>query len=160
MGEVYPDRRRFHCSRCEKVTYICSHCDRGQTHCSGSCRDESRRESLRAAGARYQRTRRGRENHARRQQRYRDHQAARKEVTHQTCRSESTGSTVVACGIPSPIKPTVHSPTPRQQCDFCGHACEPYVRLDFLRCRRPTRGRQRGGRDDSRGGEGGDPAFV
>lgn len=35
MDELHPDRRRFHCCRCEKVTYICSHCDRGQVTARG-----------------------------------------------------------------------------------------------------------------------------
>lgn len=224
MDELYPDRRRFHCGRCGKVAYICSRCDRGQQYCSSTCRSEARRRDVGAAGARYQRTRRGRENHARRQQKYRDRQAARKKVTHHPCRSEATASTVVACGISSTTATTEHSPKVRQpgrhreltqlrlgeapdlgirgayhapasatrshrrestilpdprpiqggsaclseggsllasaetkqRCDFCGHGCKPYVRLDFLRCRRP----RRRSRDDPAGGEGGDPASA
>lgn len=160
MDENYPDRRRFHCCRCEKATYICSHCDRGQMYCSRRCRDEARRECVREAGARYQRTRRGREKHARRQQRYRDRQSSGEKVTHHPCRSEATASTVVACGIPSICATTQHAPTAQPRCDFCGHGCEPYVRLDFLRCRRPVARRRRGAADDSARGEGRDSASA
>ena len=158
MDELYPDRRRFHCCRCKKVTYICSHCDRGQMYCSKRCRDEARRDCLRDAGARYQRTRRGRENHARRQHRYRVRKSSGEKVTHHPCRTEAVPSTVVACCTPSMPKAIEHSPTVQSRCDFCGHGCEPYVRLDFLRCRRPLRGRRRGYVDDPAGGKGRDPA--
>jgi hypothetical protein len=157
MEELHLDRRRFHCCRCKKVVYICSHCDRGQMYCSERCRDEARRACVREAGARYQQTRRGREKHARRQQRYRDRQSDGEEVTHHPCRTEAVPSTLVTCGTPNMPKATQHSSTAQSRCDFCGHGCEPYVRLDFLRCRRPVRRRRREFADDSAGGEGRDP---
>ncbi len=157
MDVLFPDRRRFHCCRCKKVVYICSHCDRGQMYCSRGCRDEARRMCVREAGARYQQTRRGREKHARRQQRYRDRQSSGKKVTHHPCRTKAIPSTVVACGIPSMSKATEGFPKTQPRCDFCGRGCEPYVRLDFLRCRRPLSGRRRRFSDDPAGGEGRDP---
>jgi hypothetical protein len=78
-------------------------------------------------------------------------------VTHHPCRAEAVPSTVVACGTPSMTEATEDSPTAQSRCDFCGHGCEPYVRLDFLRCRRPLRGRRRRSADDFAGGEGRDP---
>jgi len=72
--------RLYNCARCHRQVTICSHCDRGNIYCGKSCADRARSTSLRAAGKRYQRTRRGRFNHAERQRRYRSRS---KKVTHQ-----------------------------------------------------------------------------
>lgn len=65
------DARLFVCARCRRQVLICSRCDRGQQYCAGSYRTLARRESLCAAGRRYQQSRRGRHCHAERQRRYR-----------------------------------------------------------------------------------------
>ena len=64
------DARLFLCARCRRQVLICSRCDRGQRYCGARCSGPARRESLRAAGRRYQQTRRGRHCHAERQRRY------------------------------------------------------------------------------------------
>jgi hypothetical protein len=64
--------RLYNCVRCHRQVTICSHCDRGNIYCGKSCADLARSTSLKAAGKRYQRTRRGRFNHAERQRAYRD----------------------------------------------------------------------------------------
>jgi len=74
--------RLFCCACCRKQVMLCRSCDRGHRYCDGDCRDVRRRESLRRAGRRYQQTPRGRANHAARQQRYLQRQAAK--MTHQT----------------------------------------------------------------------------
>lgn len=51
--------RLTQCNRCRRHIRSCSHCDRGQEHCSDTCRSEARRESLRHARAIYQRTPQG-----------------------------------------------------------------------------------------------------
>ena len=66
------DARLFLCARCRRQVLICSRCDRGQQYCGAGCSDLARRESLRAAGRRYQQSRRGRHCHAERQRRYPD----------------------------------------------------------------------------------------
>ena len=63
--------RLFLCACCKKQASVCSSCDRGQIYCSPECATRRRRESVRAAGCRYQRTPRGAERHAARQRRYR-----------------------------------------------------------------------------------------
>ena len=148
-----PDCRRFVCDLCGLVAYICSWCDRGHRYCSSRCRRRARRRSLRAAGRRYQQSRRGRFLHARRQAAYRRRrQASEKKVTHHSCRAPQGSASVSSCGttrheFPSP------SPSPQGAprrcsggrdgasqyllCCVCGHPCEPFVRPDFLRCRRP-----------------------
>lgn len=125
--------RLFHCARCHCQVVICSRCDRGQIYCSGECSQHARRESVRAAGRRYQRSRRGRLRHAERQCRYR---RRREKVTHQgsppvaldaSLRADTEGSVassqrVVQAGTPGPAL----------RCHFCARAGSTWVRLGFL----------------------------
>ncbi|CAE6876637.1 hypothetical protein R69746_08817 [Paraburkholderia aspalathi] len=66
------------CARCRAQVLICGPCDRGNRYCR-DCTKEARRVSVREAGRRYQRSRRGRFAHAARSRR---HRARRKIVTH------------------------------------------------------------------------------
>lgn len=61
----------FNCARCRCQVAICSHCDQGNIYCGKRCSQAARRQSLREASKRYQKTRRGRFAHAERQRRYR-----------------------------------------------------------------------------------------
>lgn len=144
-----PDCRRYVCDRCRRAVYICSWCDRGQRYCSGRCRRGARQRSLRAAGRRYQQTRRGRRLHARRQQAYRERQ--RKKVTHHGCRGAQESETVVACAreAVSQRRSAAVGPWRGREltCVGCGEACEAVVRHDFLRCRRPWRSARGSTRD-------------
>jgi DNA-binding MarR family transcriptional regulator len=63
--------RLFLCVRCQAQVLVCSHCDRGQIYCAQGCAQTARRDAQRAAGRRYQASRRGRVNHAARAGRYR-----------------------------------------------------------------------------------------
>jgi len=63
--------RLFNCARCGRQVAICRHCDRGNRYCHEGCAPAARQASRHAAGARYQRSRRGRFAHAQRQRRYR-----------------------------------------------------------------------------------------
>ena len=54
------DVRLFLCARGQRQVLICSRCDRGQRYCGAHCSGLARSESLRAAGCRYQQSRRGR----------------------------------------------------------------------------------------------------
>ena len=117
--------RLFHCARCRRQVVICRRCDRGNIYCGKRCSQPARRESLRAAGRRYQGSRAGRLKHAARQRRYR---FGREKVTHQG----------------SPALPA-HDLLRREsraafgrfeaiiRCQFCKRPCSPFVRLDFLR---------------------------
>ena len=51
-----PTYRLYQCQRCDVQVRICCHCDHGNIYCAGECAQIRRRESLRRAGARYQRT--------------------------------------------------------------------------------------------------------
>jgi hypothetical protein len=80
-----PTYRLYNCRRCGLQVRICSRCDHGNIYCAGECARIRRRESVRRAGARYQRGRRGAHRHAARQRTWRTRR--RREVTHQGCPS-------------------------------------------------------------------------
>ena len=73
--------RLYHCVACGQAVHICRACDRGNVYCAGTCAPMRRTESLRRAGARYQRSHRGATRHAARQSAWRTRQI--QEVTHQ-----------------------------------------------------------------------------
>jgi ferredoxin len=105
MGE--PVVRVYDCRRCGVCVRVCSGCDRGQAFCAAECAKLSRRESVRRAGARYQRSRRGAHRHAARQRRWR--QLHRSDpgvqiVTHQPCIDSIAARTVLA--VPERGEPT------------------------------------------------------
>jgi hypothetical protein len=60
---------------CQRVFWICSHCDRGQCYCSPGCRTEARRRQCRAANRRHQQSPEGRLDHRDRQRAYRQRHA-------------------------------------------------------------------------------------
>jgi hypothetical protein len=166
-----PDCRRIVCDLCRRVVYLCSWCDRGQRYCSENCSGEARQRSLRAAGRRYQRTRRGRRCHARRQAEYRlRRRSGSEKVTHQGCPVEKGSGRVRTCeptrSTLAPASAFSRSPLPAPfltaelLCFVCGAACEAFVREDFLRCRRGRGPSTRSPGNDFAGGVGRDPPFV
>ena len=56
---------------CGEMFFICLSCYRGQTYCSAECRQKARREQLRQANRRYQRSLEARLDHRDRQREYR-----------------------------------------------------------------------------------------
>jgi len=130
--------RLFNCARCRAQVLICSGCDRGNIYCGRTCSQQARRESLRAAGRRYQRSRRGRLLHAERQRRYRSRPH---KVTH-----HGSAPTTTDDSLP-PESRTVPCASPggasiREQgvrCHFCRHPCSEHLRLDFLHSPGPRR---------------------
>ena len=125
--------RLFNYARCHTQVVLCSGCDRGHRYCGSACADTSREESQRAAGQRYQASRRGRHCHAARQQRYRQRQ--REKVTHQ-------GSPAAAVDDSLPVEPNeplrqpVSIPARPDEsilCQRCARSCSPFVRLGWLR---------------------------
>ena len=130
--------RLYLCARCRGQVVICSHCDRGQRYCANGCARVARNESLRAAGRRYQRTRRGRHRHAERQRRYRQRQ--REKVTHQGSPVEGRYAALVARpqNPTSPQRSGVITALGTLLCHFCARVCSGFVRLGFRR-RRPWR---------------------
>ena len=115
--------RRYLCAACRTAVLICSHCDRGHRYCTPTCAEEARHEAVRAAGRRYQASRRGRRAHAQRQRRYR---ARTQKVTHQ-------GSPPVALPAQLTPEPTAPALLPPWHCWRCRRALPEGVRQDFLR---------------------------
>jgi hypothetical protein len=123
--------RLYHCGRCAVQVSICRRCDHGNLYCRGKCAQLARRESLRRAGARYQRTFRGACRHAARQRRYRERRA---KVTHHR---------FSGCAAPCSVSARAHesidvepegphelplrvSPT---RCTFCGTQLPAFARV-------------------------------
>jgi hypothetical protein len=129
------DARLFLCARCQRQVRICSHCDRGNQYCGPDCARAARGESLRSAGARYQRRRRGRFCHAARQRRYRARCRAREaKVTHQGSiaprrRASLAGKPFVRRD--APMTPAFESHS--GYCHFCGRPVSDFVRLGWRR---------------------------
>ena len=123
-----PPPRRFLCALCRCAVLICSHCDRGQRYCSAVCSHQARSCAQRAAGKRYQDSRKGRHAHAQRQGRWR---TRRQIVTHQGS-PPPCGAGVLPPGDETALNPDTSRPC---KCHFCGRSVSDFVRLDFLRCR-------------------------
>jgi hypothetical protein len=135
--------RLFLCARCQDQVVVCSHCDRGQIYCAQGCAQTARRDAQRAAGRRYQNSRRGRVNHAARAGRYR---ARQNNVTHQGSPPQRADDLVTASAVVMASKPPSASPCdvarrspPHRSgswcCHWCGCRCPPFVRREFLRRR-------------------------
>jgi hypothetical protein len=136
--------RLYLCARCRAQVMICRRCDRGQIHCSPPCAREARRDSIRAAGQRYQQSRPGRFCHARRQRAYRSRRAtiaspppeplpvSDHKVTHQGSGHGVSRDEVILARDRSCQR--VHRSVTRGfRCQFCGEPCSDFLRWRFLR---------------------------
>jgi hypothetical protein len=132
--------RLFVCVGCRSQALICSCCDRGQIYCANDCADRARHNAQRAAGRRYQNSRRGRLAHAVRARRYR---ARGKKVTHQGS-PLGAADDLLASGSQA-IAGDANAATERSSplashCNWCGRRCLALVRWEFLRRRVRRRG--------------------
>lgn len=133
-GEALGNARAFACARCGAAVLVCSRCDRGQRYCGRGCARPARRESVRAAGRRYQASRAGRFAHARRAQRYR--QRRREEiVTHHGSQDPHEAPTVTTTDPPAAQAAAAGDGVAPVQwhCHWCERACTPLLRRGFLR---------------------------
>ena len=127
--------RLYHCQRCGMQVCICAECDCGNLYCPGECAELARLESVRRAGARYQRTFRGARKHAERQRRYREQQ--KRSVTHHafsvvTTRCSVSRHPVIASessdvDFKEPPRHPIHLLQTR--CAFCGRVLPAFARL-------------------------------
>lgn len=132
-----PTYRLYNCQRCGVQVRICQRCDHGQIYCALECARISRRECLRRAGARYQRTRRGALCHAARQRMWRARQ--QQAVTHQGYPSGELCVSVSAHAISAQLSTdaqrveaatTRHASLSTQaRCAFCGAPLPAWTRL-------------------------------
>ena len=125
--------RLYNCARCHRQVTICSHCDRGNIYCGKSCADLARRASLKAAGKRYQHTRRGRFKHAERQRHYRSRS---KKVTHQGSPEPPTNDPLTTQSE-APVSVVVIEDE-AICCHFCGRLCSAFLRLEYLHRTAPS----------------------
>jgi len=129
--------RLYSCQRCRTQVVICSRCDRGQRYCGGACAQDARATSLKCAAKKHQTSRAGRFNNAARQRRFRQRQ--KQKVTHH-------GSLMFVLRDllkNKPDHPQINrKPMPIDNtlfCDYCGSACQPFLRQDFLQSRQSRR---------------------
>jgi hypothetical protein len=124
--------RLYNCARCGCQVIICSHCDRGNIYCSGDCSEQSRKEKLKEAQKRYEKTDKAKKAKAKRQQNYR--QRKKRKATHQ-------GSGVLLLydlllieleKLKNKIQKCHFTRCIRQYCHFCGSQCSDFLRVFFL----------------------------
>jgi hypothetical protein len=123
-GLAEPSYRLYNCRRCALQVRICRRCDHGNVYCAGECAQVCRRESLRRAAARYQRTRRGAAHHAARQRRYR---ARDEKVTHHGSPRHTGRCSVSEHAIPAVESIGGHGR--ERRCDFCAAALPQWTRM-------------------------------
>ena len=124
--------RLFHCVRCHTQVLICRRCDRGQTHCSSTCSKESRRESLRQAGRRYQQTRQGQMKRADRMRGYRARE--KQKVTHHGSPPGEVGALLPVDTLPPKVIRVVVTRMD-YRCHFCRQPCSDWLRRNFIKRR-------------------------
>jgi hypothetical protein len=136
QGDAQDSARAFACARCGVQVLVCSHCDRGQRYCGRECAWPARRESLREAGRRYQRSRAGRFAHARSARRYRQRQGQQQIVTHHG--SQALGEPVTVALDPIVTQEASAADADGDapavwQCHWCARACAPMA-IDAASC--------------------------
>lgn len=138
---MQPTGRLFMCARCRAQVFICRRCDRGNRYCAADCARAARRESLSAAGHRYQSSRRGRVAHAARARRYR---ARCKLVTHHSSPATAANDVLqsdpigAAAAVAATTCVVVAAPA-TSHCHCCGCPLPALVRTGFVRHRGPRR---------------------
>ena len=121
--------RLYNCARCAEQVRICRGCDRGNQYCAGACAGLRRRESLRRAGERYQRSYRGAYAHAARQRAWRERQT--QEVTHHGSLSSALWVTVASSSTQTTIEQGTHVDTASVEPRAQAHSgCEIAVTLE------------------------------
>lgn len=139
MQAALSSGRMLQCACCGQEVLVCVDCDRGQRYCSDECRQQARLASQRRAAKRYQSSRAGRCNHARRQQRLRARQRQRQQEQQLIPKnSDSSGPSQAACagdllGPRLDVKPQAASkPTPAWHCHWCARPVVSVVRRSWL----------------------------
>lgn len=131
--------RLFLCALCYEQTIICTHCDRGNIYCGFFCSFTARKSALREAGLRYQRSIKGRLNHALRQRRYMQRQRDFKnKMTHQGSR-ETTSDGLLPSVKNKAIKTGKEQIKGSITCCLCYAPVSPLFRSRFLRYGTPKK---------------------
>ncbi len=132
--------RFYSCVRCYCQVVLCSDCDHGNIYCGTGCAQQARRESLRAAGQRYQNTFNGRRHHAARQQRYRENH---KKVTHHGSISDRPASSSAPTNtVLNTEAVAINSTNHCRCCHRCKRPVSAFLRLAYLQQCSTTAGAQ------------------
>jgi hypothetical protein len=150
--------RLFLCVGCRIQVVLCSHCDRGNRYCGRACWRQVHDVARREAASRYQRSRRGRLQHAARSRRWRQRVADRADsahkVTHQGSPAGVAAAPLAACtsditSIATDPPVGAPAPPPLRRCYRCCAAVQAdWLRQDFLRRDRHAIARVTGWRHD------------
>lgn len=149
--------RLFLCVGCRIQVVLCSHCDRGNRYCSRACWRQVHDVARHEAASRYQRSRRGRLQHAARSRRWRqraaDRAGAAHKVTHQGCPSGMATAPLAACTsdityIATDPPVGEPAPPPLRRCFGCAAVQHDWLRQDFLARARHAVARASGWRRD------------
>jgi len=128
--------RLFQCLRCRRQVMVCQSCDTGQRYCARGCRQQARKDACKRARLKYQNSRKGRINNARRQQRFRQRQKEKsKIVTDQASLSIPANALLIEKQVSynnAMTKPKRHQDN---ACHFCGRQCTDWFRVGFLKKR-------------------------
>lgn len=122
--------RTYACACCEAEVLVCTACDRGQRYCGKVCRQRARRASQRSASRKYQSTRAGSVNHARRQRRYRERERHIEIVTHQGSQEACEGD-LLQSGLNE--SDAACKPRSALACHWCARPVASVVRCGWLR---------------------------
>lgn len=130
--------RLYQCARCQDQVLICSHCDRGNIYCAGDCSDLSRKEKLKEAQKRYEKTDKAKKAKAKRQQRYR--QCKKRKATHQGSKITPLYDLLLIEleRLKKQLKKCHFTNCIHHCCHFCGAQCQEFIRLFFLAPKRQT----------------------
>jgi hypothetical protein len=131
--------RLFQCARCLSQVTICTYCDRGNIYCSKACSIPAKKTSRCLASKRYQLTPRGKQNHARCQQRYRARQRDKIKTKNKKVIDHGSLSNSHELSSLTMDETNITSQEKYLRCDFCGQQCSTYVRRDFLNHYRRSR---------------------
>lgn len=150
--------RLYYCCLCHAQVIICTRCDRGQRYCPDGCSQKARKVSVNRAGKKYQSTRPGRFNNAKRQQQYRHRQQQKQKVTHHS--SPPLAHCAVLKSTRGSLKKAAKQVATEASfhCSYCGDACGPFLRSDFLQYSQFRQGLRRQSsncspKSDQRGGK-------
>jgi hypothetical protein len=127
--------RLFCCNYCKCQVIICTRCDRSNIYCK-KCAPLARGKSQRKASKNYQKTRQGKINHAKRQQRYSllRHQKNEKMTHHPSNNLPLYDLLPIIKSIPVIVENISLTNTKQAViCSFCNYLCSNFLRINFLR---------------------------
>lgn len=131
-----PTSRLYQCVLCHTQTVICSKCDHGQIYCRITCAAFARKKSLKAIRARYQKSFKGKINHAASQARYRIKLINLKKIVMDQGSPPVPQHASMNSLENKPVETENGQRKSALICCFCKKPVSDWIRNDFLRRRR------------------------